>query len=279
MGTVTQDGSAVRRVAIYRHGLVVRVTHWVNVLALTFLLMSGLQIFNAHPGLYWGQQSNFADPLLVMTATDQGRGVTTIAGHAFDTTGWFGVSNDASGQPIERGFPRFMTWPADQDLATGRRWHFFFAWLFVANGFIYLTSGILSRHFARDLWPSWSDIRHIPSSIWEHVRLHFPHGAEARHYNVLQKLAYVSAALVALPLMVLTGLTMSPGMDAAFPALLELFGGRQSARSIHFFTATFLVLFVFVHVVMVLISGVINNLRSMITGRYVIEEEAHEPPH
>lgn len=277
MSPLAIDSSpTLRHVAIRRHGPIVRLTHWVNVVAWVFLLMSGLQIFNAHPALYWGQQSNFAHPFLSMTASseDPTRGITWIYGHPFDTTGWLGVSKDESGQPEERGFPRFITWPGEQDLATGRRWHFFFAWLFVINGFIYLLSGILNRHLARDLWPSWSDIRDIPHSIWEHVRLHFP---RERRYNVLQKLAYASAALVALPLMVLTGLTMSPGMDAAFPWLLELFGGRQSARSIHFITATFLVLFVIVHVVMVLISGVFNNLRSMITGRYVIEEEAHDP--
>jgi len=276
MSQVAMDSSP-RHVTIRRHGPILRLTHWINALAWVFLLMSGLQIFNAHPALYWGRQSNFAHPFLSMTASDRDptRGITWIAGHPFDTTGWFGVSNDANGQPNERGFPRFVTWPSEQDLATGRRWHFFFAWLFVINGFAYLLSGIISRHLVRDLWPSWSDIRDIPRSVFEHVRLRFP---RERHYNVLQKLAYVSAALIALPLMVLTGLTMSPGMDAAFPWLLEVFGGRQSARSIHFITATFLVLFVFVHVVMVLISGVINNMRSMITGRYVIEEEAHDPP-
>jgi thiosulfate reductase cytochrome b subunit len=278
MSQLALDGSpATQRVAVRRHGLVVRVTHWLNAFAWIFLLMSGLQIFNAHPALYWGRQSNFPQPFLSMTASNQDptRGLTWIAGHPFDTTGWFGVSKDENGQPEQRGFPRFMTWPGEQDLATGRRWHFFFAWLFAINGAIYLLAGIVSRHLARDLWPSWSDLRDLPRSVWEHVRLHFP---RERHYNVLQKLAYASTALVALPLMVLTGLTMSPAMDAAFPWLLEVFGGRQSARSIHFITATFLVLFVVVHVVMVLISGVFNNLRSMITGRYVIEEEAHDPP-
>jgi thiosulfate reductase cytochrome b subunit len=272
-----ESRTPVRRVAIYRHGPIVRLTHWINVVAWVFLLMSGLQIFNAHPALYWGRQSHFAHPFLSMTSSneDPTRGLTWIAGHPFDTTGWFGVSKDPNGEPEERGFPRFLTWPGEQDLATGRRWHFFFAWLFAINGVIYVLNGIISRHLARDLWPSWSDIRHIPRSVWEHVRLRFP---RERDYNVLQKLAYVSAALVALPLMVLTGLTMSPAMDAAFPWLLELFGGRQSARSIHFITATFLVLFVVVHVAMVLISGVFNNLRSMITGRYVIEEKAHDPP-
>ncbi len=266
---------AIRRIAIYRHGVIVRVTHWVNAFAWIFLLMSGLNIFDAHPALYWGKQSDFARPFLSMNASDQDptRGLTWIAGHSFDTTGWFGVSNDQNGEPEQRGFPRFMTWPADRDLATARRWHFFFAWILVVNGAIYLLSGLLNRHIARDLWPTWSDIRKIPASIFEHIRLRFPH---ARRYNVLQKLAYFSTALVALPLMVLTGLTMSPAMDAAFPWLLEIFGGRQSARSIHFLTATFLVLFVVVHIVMVLISGVFNNLRSMITGRYVVREESRD---
>ncbi|MFZ3178507.1 MAG: cytochrome b/b6 domain-containing protein [Methylovirgula sp.] len=273
-----ESPSIAKRVAVRRHGVIVRITHWVNALVWVFLLLSGLQIFNAHPALYFGQQSNFSHPFLVMGAANDNpaRGMTSIAGYSFDTTGWLGVSYDENGEPVERGFPRFLTWPSEQDLATGRRWHFFLAWLFVINGTIYLLSGVLSRHFAHDLWPSWSDIRHIPRSVSDHVRFKFP---RERRYNVLQKLAYVSAALIALPLMVLTGLTMSPAMDAAFPWLLEIFGGRQSARSIHFITAMFLVLFVFVHIVMVLISGVFNNLRSMITGRYVIEEKADDPVH
>jgi thiosulfate reductase cytochrome b subunit len=263
-----------RRIVIRRHGVVVRITHWLNVLAFVFLLMSGLQIFNAHPALYWGQQSHFAHPFLSMTASDQDppRGVTRIADHAFDTTNWFGLSK-VNGRLQERGFPWFMTWPSEQDLATGRSWHFFFAWLLVINGFVYLVFGLASRHIARDLWPSLADIRHIPRSVLEHARLHFPHH---RNYNVLQKLAYLSAALVALPLMVLTGLTMSPGIDAAFPWLVEIFGGRQSARTIHFIVAMALVLFVLIHIVMVLLSGPFNNLRSMITGRYVIDEEASD---
>ena len=112
---------------------------------------------------------------------------------------------------------------------------------------------------------------HVGASILEHARLKFPKGEDAKRYNVLQKLAYLAVALVLLPLMLLTGLAMSPGMDAAFPVLLDMFGGRQSARTIHFIAATGIVIFVVVHLVMVLITGVWNNLRSMITGRYVIE--------
>ena len=112
--------------------------------------------------------------------------------------------------------------------------------------------------------------------IWDHLRLKFPKGEEARRYNVLQKLAYLGVVIVLLPLMVLTGMTMSPSLDAIFPWLVDLFGGRQSARSIHFIVASLIVLFFFVHIVMVVLSGTWNNVRSMITGRYAIEVEA--PP-
>ncbi|MGH6831717.1 MAG: cytochrome b/b6 domain-containing protein, partial [Methyloceanibacter sp.] len=115
------------------------------------------------------------------------------------------------------------------------------------------------------------ELRHIGASIAEHARLRFPKGEEAKRYNVLQKLTYLFVALVLLPLMLLTGLAMSPGMDAAFPILLDVFGGRQSARTIHFIAASGIVLFFVVHIVMVLLTGVWNNLRSMVTGRYEIE--------
>ena len=108
-------------------------------------------------------------------------------------------------------------------------------------------------------------------------RLRFPKGEEAKRYNVLQKLSYLLVALVLLPLMLLTGLAMSPGMDAAFPVLLDIFGGRQTARTIHFLSASLIVIFVVVHLVMVLITGVWNNLRSMITGRYVVHPAKEKP--
>lgn len=263
-----------KREVIYRHSGAVRITHWVNALVLLFLLMSGLQIFNAHPALYLGSKSTFDDPLAAMEAVQQGdraKGITTIFGHSFDTTGVLGLATDADGQLDERGFPWSLTIPGHRDLSMGRRWHFFFAWLFVFNGLAYLAWSLLSGHLRRDLAPSGQDIKHIGASILEHARLKFPRGEEAKRYNVLQKLTYLIVALVLLPLMLVTGLAMSPGMDAAFPFLLEILGGRQTARTIHFITASGIVLFVVVHLVMVLISGVWNNLRSMITGRYVIE--------
>jgi thiosulfate reductase cytochrome b subunit len=262
------------REVIYRHSGAVRITHWVNALVLLVLLMSGLQIFNAHPALYVGSKSTFDDPLMAMGAVQQGetaKGVTSFFGHDFDTTGVFGLATDADGQLDERGFSWSLTLPGHRDLAMGRRWHFFFAWFFLFNGLAYLVWSLASGHLRRDLAPTGKDLKHIGASILEHARLKFPRGEEAKRYNVLQKLTYLIVALVLLPLMLITGLAMSPGMDAAFPLLLDVLGGRQTARTIHFIAASGIVLFVVVHLVMVLISGVWNNLRSMITGRYVIE--------
>jgi thiosulfate reductase cytochrome b subunit len=267
------------RASIRRHSVLVRVTHWINAGCLLILLMSGLQIFNAHPALYWGQASAFDRPVLALTATSSDesgiRGVTRLFGHAFDTTGVLGASPGSGGVMQVRGFPSWLTVPSYQDLATGRRWHFFFAWLLVLNGAAYLLYSVASRHLTKDLLPTGPQLRKIGHTVWEHLLLRFPRGDDARHYNVLQKLAYLIVALVLLPLMVVTGLTMSPGIDAAFPELLTLFGGRQSARTIHFLAASGLVVFVIVHVAMVLLSGAWNNLRSMITGSYVLPGGAH----
>ena len=278
----TAAGDADRRHWIYRHRLPVRITHWVNVLCLTILLMSGLQIFNAHPALYWGNHSDFGDGFVEMKAADgdDTKGITQIAGHTFDTTGFLGVSRGANGEPEERGFPRWLTIPSDAGLAVGRRCHFFFAWLLVINGLAYLLYGALSRHFSRDLAPTQHDWRHFGRTIIDHALLRFPKGEEAKHYNVLQKLAYLAVIFVLLPVLILAGLTMSPGLDAAFP-LASLFGGRQTARTLHFLAAFGLVLFVFVHVLMVILSGPWNNLRSMVSGRYDIgsSSETREQTH
>ena len=190
----------------------------------------------------------------------------------FDTTGLLGLSK-VDGEETERGFPSWATLPSYQDLAAGRRWHFFFAWLFVINGFVYLIYGIISRHLRSDLTPASAELApvHLLQEVKDHARLRFPKGQSARHYNTLQKLAYLAVIFVLLPMMIATGLTMSPGFNAVAPILLDLFGGRQSARTLHFLSAFGLVAFVVVHVVMVLVSGVFNNMRSMITGYYAIE--------
>lgn len=153
----TDAGMTSGGTLFYRHGLLVRLSHWVNVLCMTVLLYSGLQIFNAHPALYWGQYGADDDPSFIsMEAEQEGnalKGVTRIGGLTLDTTGILGVSN-VGGEAAVRGFPNWLTLPSYQDLASGRRWHFFFAWLFVINGFSYLAYGFISRHFRRDLLPA-----------------------------------------------------------------------------------------------------------------------------
>jgi thiosulfate reductase cytochrome b subunit len=277
-----------RRELVPRHSALVRLAHWINVLCLALLLMSGAQIFNAYPRLHWGEYGADYDPafLEIRSLRDAGgwHGVLRIGPLRLDTTGVLGASAQGAGRLAPRAFPGWLTIPSYQDLATGRRWHFFWAWVFVINGLVYLASGLARRHFARDLVPTRAEMapRHLWQEIVDHARLRFPKGEAARHYNVLQKLSYLVVIFVLLPLMVLTGLSMAPGVDAAVPFLPELFGGRPSARTLHFITASLLVAFVAVHVVMVIVSGLWNNLRSMVTGRYAIVREpaagADAPP-
>jgi thiosulfate reductase cytochrome b subunit len=265
------------RLLVDRHTRVTRLTHWINLLCVAVLLMSGLQIFNAHPALYWGQSGADADrPAFEIGADDSGGGppvgFTRIGSSTFNTTGILGVSRDASGEVVRRGVPRWVTLPSWRDLALGRRWHFFFAWAFVANLLVYLVAGLASGHFWRDLLPGREELRPraLLKDFANHLRLRFPRGEAARHYNPLQKLTYLGVIGVLLPLMILTGLAMSPGIDAIVPWLVDLFGGRQSARTIHFIAAGLMVLFVFVHVATVLLAGPVNELRAMITGRFAI---------
>jgi thiosulfate reductase cytochrome b subunit len=256
----------------------IRLTHWVGVVCVTLLLLSGLQIFNAHPALYLGQASDFTQSIASIGAAQKDTrliGVTRIFGHSFDTTGVLGLSGPTNEE--QHAFPSWLTLPGYRDLAAGRRWHFFFAWLLVFDGLTYLVYSIVSGHLWRELIPSARQLRHVGSSIIDHLRLRFPRGDEARHYNVLQRLSYLLILFIVVPLLVLTGLTMSPGLDAAFPFLTDVLGGRQTARTIHFICAFIVVCFAIIHVVMVLLSGIWNNMRSMITGWYVIKPESH--PH
>jgi thiosulfate reductase cytochrome b subunit len=267
-----------KTVLVYRHAAVTRLTHWINVLALTLLLMSGLNIFGAHPALYWGPKSTFADPWVSIGAVEKPNGdmmgFTQIGSATFNTTGVLGYSGKV-GSRVPVAFPAWATVPSYRDLADARHWHFFFAWLFVINGLIYWLVGLIGGHIRRDIVPTKGDV--APGNVWHEVVTHaqfkFPKGEEARRYNVLQKVSYLGVVLVLLPLMVLTGLSMSPAFNAATPWLVDFFGGRQSARTIHFLTAGAIVAFVLLHVFMVVVSGTWNNIRSMITGRYAIRPD------
>lgn len=261
---------------VRRHRLSTRIWHWTNAITLLIMLMSGLMIFNAHPRLYWGQYGANADkPWLQIGSTVSGRGILDVAGHKFVTTGWLGVWKDGQGVTKYKAFPGWVTIPSSYSLADARLWHFLFAWILVVAGLGYWLVSFLNRHVQRDLLPTESELRprHIWHDIRDHARLRFPRGVAALRYNILQKMAYLSVLFGLLPLIVLTGLTMSPGLNAAWPWMLDLFGGRQSARSIHFLCAFGLVLFTVVHLLMVILAGPYNELRSMITGRYRLPEE------
>jgi thiosulfate reductase cytochrome b subunit len=236
-----QGGDLVRR-----HSRVTRVWHWINALTLWVMLSSGLMILNAHPRLYWGHAGANAD-------------------HA-----WLELAG-----MDELAFPGWLTLPSYYSLADARLWHLTFAWVLGLGLLGYLLWALLSGHVKRQLRPGLAELApaHVWHDIQQHARLRFPTGAAALNYNVLQKLAYGSVLFVLLPLVILTGLTMSPGLNAAWPWLVDLFGGRQSARSLHFLAASGLVLFFLVHIAMVVLAGPINELRAMITGWYRLPQE------
>ena len=214
-----------------RHSLATRLWHWLNAACLFVLFFSGLNISNAHPWLYWG-----------------------AAGFA-PAEAWLALPR----------FPGWMTIPGFYSLADARLWHFLAAWPFALGFAAFLAALVLSRHrrdFALrrgDL--TWSALR---DDLARHFRLDFaPHRGA---FNLSQKYLYIVVLFVLLPLMILTGLTLSPAVDSAFPWLLDLFGGRQSARSIHFLVAWALLAFFVLHILAVLLSGPVGQIRDMIVG-------------
>ena len=266
---IPQGGDLVRR-----HRLSTRVWHWVNVVALFVMLMSGLMIFNAHPRLYWGEYGANPDYAWLEIGAAQGEGRLRVGGLSLETTGVLGLSRGSDGTAQKVAFPGWATIPSQYSLADARLWHLAFAWVLGLGALVYLLWSLANGHVRRDLLLARGEWRlaHIWHDIKQHARLRFPTGAAALRYNVLQKFAYLSVLLVLLPLVILTGLAMSPGFDAAVP-ISAAFAGRQSARSLHFLAAFGLLAFIFVHVVMVVLAGPINEMRSMITGWYRLPRE------
>ncbi len=219
---------------LYRHRLPTRLWHWLNAVAIFILIGSGLGISNAHPRLYWGQ---------------------------------FGANFDHAWAQLPR-FPAWLTIPANYNLALSRRWHMFFALVLIFGLLAYLIVSLLNRHFQRDLRPRAADLkpRHLWADITAHLAFQFHDPARPAAYNILQKLTYIVVIGVLLPLVILTGLTLSPGMNAAWPWLIDLFGGRQSARSLHFIAMAGISAFIVIHLTLVILSGAWNGVRSMLTG-------------
>jgi len=255
---------------VYRHSVAVRVTHWVFSLAFFILVASGLQIFNASPNLDASDKSDPARRVLSIGAVQgpggNAVGVTTIFGHAFTTTHVLGYTSDGMDGESERAFPGWITLPGYQDLAGGRRWHLFFAWIMVVCGVVYFAAGIARKDLAEIVLRPADLPKLLPMQLY-YLRLRReppPHGK----YNPLQKAAYTSVLFVFAPLVVLSGLALSPGVDAIAHPLTTLLGGRQFARLWHFVATVALVGFFAVHITLVLTTGAFNNVRSMITGRY-----------
>ncbi|HEY4441073.1 MAG TPA: cytochrome b/b6 domain-containing protein [Candidatus Elarobacter sp.] len=257
---------------VYRHTVTARTTHWLWALAMLVLLMSGLQIFNAAPYLDASDKSNPQRRVLAFDARQvdgQPVGTTTIFGRTFTTTHLFGYTDDGMGEESQRAFPAWITLPGPQSLADGRRWHLFFAWALAIAYVAYLISaiarGTLREWIARPsdlpkLWPMQAYYLHLR-------REPPPHGT----YNPLQKVAYTAVLLILFPLVIVTGLALSPAVDAAVPWLTPLLGGRQFARTWHFTLMAVLIAYFALHLSLVLSTGAWNNLRSMVTGWYTLK--------
>jgi thiosulfate reductase cytochrome b subunit len=277
---VAQASAGGDRPLVKRHRLSTRIWHWINALTVFVMLMSGLMIFNAHPRLYWGQYGANFDHAWLEIGSTQDSGFLRIGSLSVATTGLLGYRTEASGAVNRRAFPGWATIPTDYSLAAGRRWHLAFAWILAMGLIAYWITSLINRHAWRDLTPRPAELapRHLWQEIKDHARLRFPAGAAALNYNTLQKLSYFGVIFVLLPLIVLTGLAMSPGMDAAWGWLIDLTGGRQSARSIHFICAMGIAAFILVHLIMVVLAGPVNEIRSMITGRYKLPAEREPKP-
>jgi thiosulfate reductase cytochrome b subunit len=255
---------------VYRHSVATRVTHWVAFLAIVVLTMSGLQIFNAAPYLDASDKSDPAHRVFWVqggsTPDGQPFGQVILFGRTFRTTHWLGYTDDGMGGESPRAFPGWLTLPGYQGLADGRRWHLFFAWVFTLCGVVYVLAGI-ARKDLRLLILRPSDIPKLWPMQAYYLRLRKeppPHGK----YNPLQKLAYTVVLFVFSPLLIISGLALSPGVDAIWNPITTIFGGRQFARLWHFVFMVALLGFFATHIALVLSTGVLNNLRSITLGTY-----------
>ena len=238
------------------HARWLRVSHWVLAASVLTLAFSGFVILMAHPRLYWGKAGNDLTPALLELPI----------GRNYKHGGWAPATAFFSGaHPVVSAV---RTYDIFNQNGWGRSLHFLAAWFMVSTGFVYVIAGLASGHLRRDLVPRLRDL--VPGRLWgdvrNHLRLPLPRAPGGPPYGPLQKLSYAGVVFIALPLMVLTGLTMSPAVTAAYPVLLDLFGGSQSARTIHCFTFAALVAFLVIHVAMVALTGFRRQIRAMTFG-------------
>ncbi|WP_044333969.1 cytochrome b/b6 domain-containing protein [Sphingomonas hengshuiensis] len=228
---MASDPGSGKDALVYRHRLITRLWHWINALAVFVMIGSGLMIFNAHPRLYWGH---------------------------------FGANYDPAWLELPR-FPGWVTIPSHYSLSGARHWHLFFALVLAFGLLVYLLGSLANRHVQRDLRIRRRELsgRHLWADFRAHLALRFHDPESPRDYNIFQKLSYIGVLFVLLPVLILSGLALAPGM---WPWIADLFGGRQSARSVHFIAMALLTGFVLVHLTLVMLAGPLDEVRSMITG-------------
>jgi thiosulfate reductase cytochrome b subunit len=265
---------------VYRHPLAVRLWHWATAITVAGLLFTGFNVLNVHPRLYWGEVGNaHTEPIIALESTESGgpRPAThpaptalRVGSHRWDVTGHLGTVLDAGEDGL---YFMIVATPDSWQFGAMRAWHFVCAWILFLSWTAYSLYLLIGGRLGRTLLPSARQItaRAILQDLWDHLRLHAPRGEAARQYNLLQKLSYLIVLFALIPLMVLSGLTLSNAVTARFPELYALFGGRQSARTVHALCALALCLFAFVHIVQLFVAGFINEVRSMVTGYFEIE--------
>ena len=231
-----------------RHSALVRVTHWITTLCFFALLVSGIEIVISHPRFYWGETGNNLTPVLFKLPIPASRNLVP-SGYGYVL-------------PDQNGWSRYL--------------HFQTAWVLVFTGLLYIIFGVAAGHFRKTLLPDGADLswRAFSSSIASHLRFGRPSADEAWTYNVLQRLSYLFVIFVLFPFVIWTGLAMSPAFVSAVPAAVNVLGGQQSARTLHFFVTLALVLFLLVHVGMVWLAGFRSRMRAMITGRAATSKES-----
>ncbi len=224
-----------------RHAAFVRITHWITAVCFFALLLSGGEIVLSHPRFYWGETGNVNTPALFQLPVPSSRD-TVPTGYGYVL-------------PDQNGWSRYL--------------HFESAWVAVATGLVYIVLGAAKGHFRRNLLPAGVDVRpgRLPAEMMRHLRFRRPGPQEAWSYNLVQRLTYLFVIFVLFPLVVWTGLAMSPAVASVVPGAVGVFGGQQSARTIHFFGSVLLALFLLVHLAMVWLAGFRKRVRAMITGR------------
>jgi thiosulfate reductase cytochrome b subunit len=232
-------GAGTQRRTAARHTAIVRVTHWITTVCFLALLVSGIEIVISHPRFYWGEAGNVLTPALFQLPIPASRRLVPT-GYGFVL-------------PDQNGWSRYL--------------HFQSAWIAVITGLLYFMYGLWTSHFRKNLLPADLSWRALSSDIASHLRFKRPEEAEAWSYNVLQRITYLFVIFVLFPLMIWTGLAMSPAIASVFPWAVAVLGGQESARTIHFFVTLLLTLFLAVHIVMICAAGFKNRMRAMITGR------------